>query len=512
MDTGVRSAAENMALDECILKAKSEGNIPNTLRFLQFSPNSVLVGYHQSVEQEIRVRFCKERGIDINRRITGGGALYFDKPQLGWEIFASKEHPKIPNRVEELYEKLCEGAIIGLKKLGVNAAFRPKNDIEVEGRKISGTGGALEGGTFLFQGTLLTDFDVDTMLRALRIPIEKLKDKEIESVKERVTCLSWELGYVPELVEMKNALKEGFEEVFEVTFEEGKLTKLENELLKKRLPYFKSKGWVFGLRRPLKNRQELRAVHKAPGGLIRASLVADAKSNRIHSVLITGDFFAYPKRTILDLEAKMKDTPADNLQIENLILDFFAEKKPQIPGVEPKDFVKVLFKALEKMDYHELGIQSHEANRIFTVNSSLKDMPKCSVLLLPYCAKLPGCEYRHKKECIKCEDCNVGDCYEFAEKNGIEVVTILDFDDLLETLLKYKDNGAKAFVGSCCEAFYVKHLEDFERIGLPGVLVDIDDQTCYELGKEKKALVGEFENKTELRTDLIEKVMRKVCF
>ncbi len=208
----------------------------------------------------------------------------------------------------------------------------------------------------------------------------------------------------------------------------------------------------------------------------------------------------------------MKDTSSERSHLENLIMNFFAEKRPDIPGVEPKDFVKVIFKALEKMDYPKLGIQLHEANRIFTVNSSLKDMPTCSVLLLPYCAKLPECEYRHKKDCIKCDDCNVGKCYEYAEGNSIKVTTILDFEDLLDTLRRFKEDGVKAFVGSCCEAFYVKHLEDFERIGLPGVLVDIDNQTCYELGKEKEALVGQFESKTQLRTDLIEKVMQKVCF
>ncbi|UCG69287.1 MAG: lipoate--protein ligase family protein, partial [Thermoplasmata archaeon] len=368
------------------MKARSEDRIPNTLRFLQFSPNSVLVGYHQSVEQEIRIDFCKEREIDINRRITGGGALYFDEPQLGWEIIASKDHPSIPKKVEQLYEKLCQGAILGLKKLGVDASFRPKNDIEVDGRKISGTGGALEGNAFLFQGTLLTDFDVDTMLRALRIPIEKLKDKEIESVKERVTCLAWELERLPELEVMKNALKEGFSEVFDISFKERELTDFERDFLNQRLPFYQSEEWVYGPRRPLKSRQELRAVHKTEGGLIRASVVADPKTRRIHSVLITGDFFAYPKRTILDLEARLKDTPSENFILQNTIEDFFSERNPEIPGVVPEDFTIVIKRALEKLDYADFGIRLEEANRIFTVNSTLKDMPKCSVLLLPYCA------------------------------------------------------------------------------------------------------------------------------
>ena len=121
LDTGARSAAENMALDETLLHARNADSIPNTLRFLQFSKNSVLVGYHQSVEQEIRFDFCENNDIDINRRITGGGALYFDTPQLGWEIIASKYHPKISKNVETLYQTLCQAQMDELNDGEVDA-------------------------------------------------------------------------------------------------------------------------------------------------------------------------------------------------------------------------------------------------------------------------------------------------------------------------------------------------------------------------------------------------------
>ena len=77
----------------------------------------------------------------------------------------------------------------------------------------------------MYQGTLLIDFDVDLMLRSLRIPLEKLKDKEVDSVKERVTCLKWELGYVPPLDEIKSAMVAGFEEVLDIEFEPIKIKK-----------------------------------------------------------------------------------------------------------------------------------------------------------------------------------------------------------------------------------------------------------------------------------------------
>ena len=212
LDTGKRSAAENMCLDETILEAKAEGVVPNTLRFLQFRPHTCLVGFHQSVEQEIREDYCKSTGIEINRRITGGGAIYFGEDTLGWELIAGKDTAS--RDVPGLYRLLCDAGIQGLRSLGIDASFRPVNDIEVHGRKISGTGGTEARDAFLFQGTLLVDLNIHVMLRALRVPTEKLKDKEIDSLKERLTCLRWELGKVPPVEEIKAAIIGGFSKAF----------------------------------------------------------------------------------------------------------------------------------------------------------------------------------------------------------------------------------------------------------------------------------------------------------
>ena len=248
LDTGPRLAAENMALDETLLELKAAGRIPHTLRFLQFSHPTVLVGHHQSVEEEVRLDYCRSQGIEINRRLTGGGALYWGKKELGWEIYISKIDPRIPSRIEDLYRRMGEAASLGLRHLGIRATFRPRNDIEIQGRKISGTGGTELSGAILFQGTVLVDFDVDEMLRALRIPTEKLQDKEIESVKERVTCLNRELGRTPTIRTIKAALAKGFEEAFGVRFENKPMTIEEENILKKNLPYFSSPDYIFKIR------------------------------------------------------------------------------------------------------------------------------------------------------------------------------------------------------------------------------------------------------------------------
>ncbi|MDQ7083397.1 MAG: hypothetical protein Q9N34_11025 [Aquificota bacterium] len=88
--TGQRPQHENIALDEVMLKLRSEGRIPSTVRFLQFKPECVLIGYHQAVEQEVREEYTKREGIEVGRRITGGGAIYFDETQIGWEIIANR--------------------------------------------------------------------------------------------------------------------------------------------------------------------------------------------------------------------------------------------------------------------------------------------------------------------------------------------------------------------------------------------------------------------------------------
>ncbi len=515
LDTGHRSAAENMALDEVILTARSKGWVPNTLRFLQFSPRCTLVGYHQAVEQEIRVAYCQQHGIEINRRLTGGGALFWDETQIGWEIFASQRDPRFALSPEALYERLCQGAVRGLEKLGIRAAFRPRNDIEVRGRKISGTGGTSMDGAFLFQGTLLVDFDVDTMLRALWIPTEKLKDKEIASVRERVTCLAWELPTVPPSEEIKAALAEGFAEVLGVRFDPAPLSPAEEDLLARRLPFFRSDEWIYGTRRPLSRRGTLRALYKSPGGLIRVSLIVDYQMRYIREAFITGDFFAYPRRAILDLEAALKGAPIDDSALRATVENFFTHCEAHIPGVSPADIVRTLQQALEKIAYTAYGIGPEEVNSVFSVVRPLPEImdlpsPQPPALLLPYCAKMLTCPLRYQEGCTLCGGCDISEAYHIAEKYGLRPITIQNYEMLEAVLRELRRNGATFFVGTCCEAFYAKHRDDFERIGLPGILVDVDNTTCYDLGREEDAYRGRFDKQTSLKLDLLERVVAQV--
>ncbi|MEW6376795.1 MAG: DUF116 domain-containing protein [Thermodesulfobacteriota bacterium] len=507
LDTGRRSAAENMALDEVLLELKAEGKIPHTLRLLQFSNPVVLVGHHQSVEEEVRLDYCRAKGIEINRRLTGGGALYWGRKEIGWEIYISKTDHRIPSKIEDLYRRMGEASARGLRHLGVRAYFRPRNDIEIQGRKISGTGGTELSGAILFQGTVLVDFDMDEMLRALRIPTEKLQDKEIESVKERVTCLKWELGRTPSLSQIKASLTKGFGETFGVTFHSKPLTFEEKNLLKTKIPHFSSPDYIFKVRGALPRRKTLTSILKAPGGLIRISIAIDTKTRVINQILITGDFFAYPKRTIFDLESLLKNSKAFPSNIKGIIRSFFADKKPQIPGIKEGHLIQTIEEAIQKMDLLPHGFNEEETHHLYPVLKPFGSIRKPEVLLLPYCAKETECEYRYQKGCEECGRCSVGDAIRMARDFRMDPITIQNYEDLESTLLKIKRSGANGFIGSCCEPFYGKHRPDFERIGLPGILVEVERSTCYDLGQEKEAFKGQFENQTHLNLSLLQRVL-----
>jgi lipoate-protein ligase A len=511
VDTGYRSAAENMALDDVILDCRGKDLVPNTIRFLQFDPAAVLVGHHQSIEQEVRVPYCHRHGIDINRRLTGGGAIYFDKTSLGWEIIASKNDLGVDRPSTEVFEWMCQGTIAALRMLGIPAIFRPKNDIEVNGRKISGTGGTEREGAFLFQGTLLIDFDVDTMLRALKIPIMKLKDKEITSVKERVTCVHWELEHPPTLDKIKQTLIKGFEQTLQVPLQTAPLTIHECELLKNRLDTFQSTDWV-SFERMLPETSEVSAIEKTSGGLIRVSLALDRIGEVIKSALITGDFFVFPSRAIMDLESQFKYASYEETEIHRIIHNFFATHSVHIPGVTPNDLVELFLRALEKMKYESLGIELKDANHLYPINNGVIDVINdgCEVLLLPYCAKLVTCEFRNEEGCVKCGKCSVGTAYELAENTGLTPITITNFEHLMKTLRKLKQQNVKGYLGCCCEGFYCKHHDDLKQVDIPGILVDINDETCYDLGKEEDALHGTFDSQTELKIDLLTKLVERL--
>jgi len=177
----------NMAIDEAICESVAAGG-PPTIRFYGWSPSAVSLGYFQCIEHEVDLAACEGAGIDIVRRRTGGGAVYHDKDgEITYSVIAGEA--LFPKGILESYREICGWIIDSFAILGMNAEFKPINDITVGGKKISGNAQTRRNGVLLQHGTILHSVDVDRMFSLLRVPDEKIRDKMIASVKERVTCV-----------------------------------------------------------------------------------------------------------------------------------------------------------------------------------------------------------------------------------------------------------------------------------------------------------------------------------
>ncbi|MEM2142645.1 MAG: biotin/lipoate A/B protein ligase family protein [Candidatus Thorarchaeota archaeon] len=225
------SAQENMAIDEAILLSLSEGRVPPTLRLYRWRPSAVSIGTFQSMNAEVDRAYCQSHGIDMVRRITGGGAVYHDySGELTYSIILPRGHRLVNDDIQKSYEILCQGIVQGLSRLGVSAEFKPVNDIVVNGRKISGNAQTRRHNCLLQHGTILISVDVVTMFSVLKVRPEKITDKVIADVKQRVTSLNEVLGRDVGFEETADALRDGFASALSLRLVPGTLSDAEKEL------------------------------------------------------------------------------------------------------------------------------------------------------------------------------------------------------------------------------------------------------------------------------------------
>ena len=307
IDTGLRDGRANIAFDQALIEARRERLIGDTIRFLRFRPTA-LIGRHQALGREIDLDYCRHNGIGVARRITGGGAIYFDERQLGWELVFDRRTLALGD-LSATAAQLCEAAAEGLRRLGVDARFRPRNDIEVEGRKLCGTGGLFDGDVLFYQGTLLIDIDSAAMVAALRIPQAKLAKRGLDSAAQRVVTLKALLGErLPTLVEIQEALLAGFANRLGIAPSWDAVSEKE-EALARRLhaEEIGTDEFVAEIDAAPDDPDAMRATLATSGGTVTVFVrLEGAARDRVRDVLITGDFFIAPPRVVYDLEASLR--------------------------------------------------------------------------------------------------------------------------------------------------------------------------------------------------------------
>ena len=344
IDVGLREGRRQIAFDQAMIDARKAGKIPDTIRFLRFPP-TVLIGRHQALSREIKLDYCHRRGIGVVRRITGGGAIYFDEGQLGWELVFNRATLGIAS-LADLAREICEAAAAGLRRLGVNAKYRPRNDIEVDGRKISGTGGFFEDDTLFYQGTVLVDMNPADMVAALNVPEAKLAKRALDSAVQRVVTLTQLLGAAPGIEAIQDALLAGFAERLGIEPVRGEVTAEEETLAAKyHDEEIGTEAFVAEIDDPDAGEGMLSATRTTPGGTVTAYVRLEGPAReRIRETLITGDFFVTPPRTVFDLEASLRNVPV--AEAGAAIERFFAQSKVGLLTIGPADFLAAIEAAI----------------------------------------------------------------------------------------------------------------------------------------------------------------------
>ena len=215
-----RSLAFYLAMEEYVASA-----VEDEAFFVWRVEPTVIYGRNQVLENEVNLEYCREHGVDIVRRKSGGGCVYSDLGNIMISYVSRR------GDVSEVFDRYMTALTEALRALGVPAGKSGRNDILVDGRKISGNAFHQLPDRSIVHGTLLYSTDLEALTEAIRPPVEKLQRHGVESVRQRVMNLS---EYVALMPDPDDALKspEALEEYLVGYFTDGEVHLSEQDVEK----------------------------------------------------------------------------------------------------------------------------------------------------------------------------------------------------------------------------------------------------------------------------------------
>lgn len=262
LDSGCKTAAENMAVDEAVMIHHAEGSAPPTLRFYCWNPPAISFGYFQKVHKEVDIEKCRASGVDIVRRITGGRAIFHDD-ELTYSLAAREDNPRVSGSITQSYKKIALGLHSSLNKLGapVKMTVRPSKvsdntaacfdapswyELVFEDKKITGSAQTRRDGVVLQHGSIPFSFDTKKFFYLLYFPSEDIRNRMLKSFNNKACSLEEVLQGKVSFSEAATALKQGMEEIMKIKLVPGELSQAElktvNRLLKEK---YENKSWNF---------------------------------------------------------------------------------------------------------------------------------------------------------------------------------------------------------------------------------------------------------------------------
>lgn len=336
------STAQGLAVDDTLPQSVADHGSPPILHLYTFVP-SVIVGKYQDIEAALKLDRCRARGVEFNRRSTGGGTVIMGPEIIALGLGINVDWPGLGGgTVAGVFEAVARVFIMALERLGVSSSFHPKNDIEVSGKKIAGLSAASETGkSLLFHTSFLVDFDVDLMTDIMNTPLLKLSDKGYNCFSERMTTVRQELGRHVPVATVMDAIQRSFEEEFGIHFQEDKPDRWEEGMILKFIEERYTKGeWIFSHKHP-RTRMGIGRM-KTKAGLLEIYLSLSGAS--IENVVITGDFFSTTEH-VNRIENALKWTSAREEMIRENLFKVWCDD--MIYGLDVPTLTKAILLAKE---------------------------------------------------------------------------------------------------------------------------------------------------------------------
>jgi len=339
------STAEGLAVDDTLPLSVTEHASAPILHLYAFIP-SVIVGKYQDIEAALDLERCKARGIEYNRRSTGGGTVIMGPEIVALGLGIQVNHPSLNGgSIGGIFESLGGVLSSALRKFGIEARFRPKNDLEVRGRKIAGLSAASDKGrALLFHTSLLVDFDIPLMLDIMKTPLIKLRDKGYNCFSQRITTIRRETGKDIRVKDVIDSIQESFENELGIALR----TSEPDDWEKRKIQYlvtnrYMSSEWIFSHKHPRSRMGVGRLKTKA--GLLEVYLSLSGGS--IENIIIAGDFFSSDDN-IHRLESALRWTSARKESIEENVNSVW--EKDMIYGLEPGNLILAILMAKENQE------------------------------------------------------------------------------------------------------------------------------------------------------------------
>ncbi|EPU9666910.1 lipoate protein ligase LplA2 [Listeria monocytogenes] len=320
----VLDQAYNFAMEEYALRSLDENE--TYFMFYRMKP-TIIVGKNQNTLEEINHAFVKEHHIDVLRRLSGGGAVYNDEGNISFSMITKDDGNSFQN-----FAKFTEPVIRALRKLGVNAELSGRNDIEVNGKKISGNAQFATKGRLYSHGTLLFDIDLSMLEKALQVDPEKYLSKGVKSVRSRVTTIREHLAEDIDILTFKQILLESIFETKDIpryTFTEADKQGIE----KLRTERYRNWDWTYG-KSP---KATIKRKKRFPAGTIEFQV--SLEKGQVKEATIYGDFFG--TEDVAELAGKIIGCRFEREEVEKAWSAI--DTKAYFGGIEKEAILAMLF-------------------------------------------------------------------------------------------------------------------------------------------------------------------------